>query len=378
VEWERALDAGRAAEVLAPLEASVQARPGEALASALLVRAYQQLNQPQQAAALARRTDSIAATDPRAQHTLALYYARAGNIRRAAELESSFARSPQADAEAAVRAALLLHKAGLIDEALQMGAPSLDSSQRPELALMLAKTWESRKLHDDAARAFRRLLTLQPNDPAAWQAAAEASLRAERFNEATALLTDANARFPRHAQLLLTHGVAAYGQRRFPEAARLFLQVNDLDSSIEQPYVFLGRMLDQLSDLSAEILPRMQRWAAAEKRNPQAPLVLAKALAAFSPEGKAQEREALLREAVRRGPQLWETRYELGCALEASGQLKPAVAEQEAAARLSPNEAPIHYRLSRLYARLNQPKLAAAARARHAALVADAGKGMQP
>jgi tetratricopeptide (TPR) repeat protein len=122
----------------------------------------------------------------------------------------------------------------------------------------------------------------------------------------------------------------------------------------------------------------MQRWAAAEKRNPQAPLVLAKALAAFSPEGKAQEREALLREAVRRGPQLWETRYELGCALEASGQLKPAVAEQEAAARLSPNEAPIHYRLSRLYARLNQPKLAAAARARHAALVADAGKGMQP
>ena len=369
-DWLRALDTGRAAEIRPILERDSTSHPSSALAAALLARTYLALGQKTQAAQAARRAETAIAASPAAQHTLALYYAATGNRKRAAELEALYARSPIADPEAAVRAALLFHQAGLFPQALATGEALLATSTRPELAWMVAKTRQAARQWEPCFSAYRRLLTLLPYDVDAHAAAAEAYLQAERFEDAITLLEQAQSLFPRSPQIQLSLGVAYYGQRRFLDAARQFLRANDLDPEAEQPYVFLGRMLDQLTPLADDILARVTRWAGTETTNPQAPLVYAKTLAAFAPARMAAEGVPLLRQAVARGPQLWEAHFELGCALEATQNHAEAATELEAAAQLSTKEAPIFYRLSRLYAKLNQPQKAAAARARHAALTA--------
>ena len=59
--------------------------------------------------------------------------------------------------------------------------------------------------------------------------------------------------FDKSPQLELAAGVAYYGLRRFPEAIEAFLRTIRLDPGIEQPYVFLGRMLDQAEDKLPQI-----------------------------------------------------------------------------------------------------------------------------
>lgn len=372
----RALDAGRAAELRPILEGDLAIHPSSTLAAALLARTYLSLGLKPEAKQAALRAERSIAASPEAQHTLALYYATIGDRKRAAELEALFAKSPKADAEAGVRAAILYHQAGLAGPALELGEKYLASSTRPELGWMIAKSRQAKRQWEPCFAAYRRLVELLPYDVDVYASAAEAFLQAEKFEEAVKLLEGVRDTFVGSAQIQLSLGVAYYGQRRFIDAARQFVRANDLAPDAEQPYVFLGRMLDQLSPIKDDILGRLSKWAAEEKGNPQAPLVLAKALAAFAPERMAIEGEALLRRAVELGPKLWEAHYELGCVLETAGKLEAAIVELEAAAGLSPKEAPIHYRLARLYGRVNQPQKAAAARARHAALTAantDAG-----
>src|ERR1019366_9146809 len=49
-------------------------------------------------------------------------------------------------------------------------------------------------------------------------------------------------------QMQLAFGVAAYGQRRFADAIDAFLRVTAIDPSVEQPYVFMARILPQAGD----------------------------------------------------------------------------------------------------------------------------------
>jgi hypothetical protein len=83
---------------------------------------------------------------------------------------------------------------------------------------------------------------------------------AESVREMRAVLEDGKKVFSRSAQIELTLGVAYYSMRRFPDAVDAFLRVIGIDPGVEQPYVFLGRMLDQteakLPDVTAAFAAR--------------------------------------------------------------------------------------------------------------------------
>ena len=168
--------------------------------------------------------------------------------------------------------------------------------------------------------------------------------------------------FDRSPQIELALGVAYYSERRFEEAAVRFLRVMELDASVPQPYIFLGKMLDHLADRLPELRAKFAAWNQAETTSHYPPLVLAKSL----PVG---ERRALLEESVRREANYWESHFELAVELDHQRDLAGAARELEAAVKLDAAQAPAHYRLARLYERLNRPVEAARHRQIHAKLV---------
>ncbi len=370
----KALDAGRAAEVRAALERIVTQTPTQSEAWALLARAHWQLGEPVKASAAARRADLPNAV-PGALHALALYYAQSGNRKRAADLEGRYAASGQADAFAAARAALLHSEVGNVDEAIRYGEMADRFQTRPEVILMLARAFEARKDSTKALARYDQLVRMRPDDAESYSQAGQAHLRAASFASAVTLLEQGVSRFSGNAQLQLALGVAYYAQRRFQDAGQRFLQTIQIDPSIEQPYTFLARMIDQLEPLWPAIEPLLVKWNENAPRSHLPPFVLARLVHA---RGDATGRaESLLRESLRRAPDFWESHFELGGILEQRRQWAEAAAEYEASARLAPAQAEPHYRLGRVYARLGQHQKAAQARATHQRLsTAVAGAGM--
>jgi len=371
-EAARALDGGRAAEARRTLEAE---RSRSAYVWALLARTYLALGAPAAAQDAARRAEPT--QDPRAWHALALFYAQSGQRVRAARLEHQYALSSQADAEAASRAALLLAEAGDAVNAAAMGERALAQGPgRVELHVMLARLSVRAARADAAARHYQAAVALREFDEELRAEQGQALLRLGRFQQAVAALEAAQAVFDRSPQIVLALGVAYYTQRRYADAADRFVRVMDLDAAIEQPYVFLGRMADQLADRLPALLPRFRAWHERERVNPQAPLAYARLL----PVG---ERRALLEESIRRQGDLWEPHYELALVHEAAREFALAARELERAVQLDASQANTHYRLARVYERLNRPADAARHRALHAKLTAaesarGGGGGMTP
>jgi len=106
---------------------------------------------------------------------------------------------------------------------------------------------------------------------------AQMLLRKEEFTHAADVLDAGLKLEPGNPQLVLALGVARYGQRRFEDAILQFLQVIEIDPTIEQPYLFLGRVLDQAGPHLSEITKDYETWAAKNPENAKAQMLLAKA-----------------------------------------------------------------------------------------------------
>jgi tetratricopeptide (TPR) repeat protein len=197
---------------------------------------------------------------------------------------------------------------------------------------------------------------------------AQQLLRKQDFTHAADVLSRALQNDPRDSQLLLALGVARYGQRRFDEAITLFLRVIQIDRSIEQPYVFIGKVLDQAGPHLPEITKDYEAWNTQQPTNPKAPLVLAKALLISDPH--SQRAADLLRHSIELDPNQWESHYELGVLLAANHDYKNAAAELERSIELDARQAMPHYHLARVYDRLGQPDKAKREREIHQNLIA--------
>jgi tetratricopeptide (TPR) repeat protein len=355
----QALDAQRPAEAR-----QILAKAGKtAHALALMARTYHALGKKAEAAQLARQLD--ATTDPAAQHALALYHAQSGNRKRAAELEQKFAMSPQADAAAPARAAFLLAETGDTVNAIALGERALAGQDRLEVRQLLARLYEGARQADKAAAQHEAIIKSRPYDEEALGEYGQALLRLGRFQQATAALEDAKKKFDKSPQIELALGVAYYSQRRFEEASVSFLRVIDLDPAVPQPYVFLGRMLDQMVDRIRFLQPRFAAWHKAETKSHLPPLVYAKSL----PIG---DRKALLEESIRREGNYWESHFELALVLEHERDWAGAAREFEWTVKLDPTQSHAHYRVARIYDRLGRPQDAARHRQSHANLTQQA------
>lgn len=195
---------------------------------------------------------------------------------------------------------------------------------------------------------------------------ANALLHQEDFTKAADLLSSTLQKHPDDPQLTVALGVARYGQRRFDDAIALFLQTIKLAPDAEQPYVFLGKMLDQAGPRLGEITADFEHWAQANPSSGSAQLLLAKALLVSDP---SNERAGeLLRRAVALDPNNWEAHYELGVLLEGKHDYNAASAELATATQLDPKQPMPHYHLARVYARLGESEKAKAEREIHARL----------
>ena len=193
-------------------------------------------------------------------------------------------------------------------------------------------------------------------------------LQRGNFAGAFGFFDAARKHFPNSAQIALAYGVAAYGERRFADAIDAFLNVIRIDPSVEQPYVFLSRLLDQAGDKLERITAAYAAWETAAPRNCLPVCLHAKALAAAGSD--AGEIEAELRRSIQLNDAYWESHYELGALLARSRRWEDAAVELSRGIELNPKHAAAHFQLARVYEKMGKPELAQAERAEHERLTA--------
>jgi tetratricopeptide (TPR) repeat protein len=219
-----------------------------------------------------------------------------------------------------------------------------------------------------AAEMFHGAIRENALDESSYFDLGQLYLKQQKFAAALETLNAGRKNFDKSAQLALAAGVAYYGLRRFPEATDAFLATIRLDPDIPQPYVFLGRMLDQAEDKLARITEVFAGFARRAPDNFMSSFLYGKALAL---EGSS-EAEAQLRQSIKLSGDFWESHFELGVLLDQHEKFEPAAQEIARSIELNPNDPAPHYRLARLYDRLGNTAEAGKERELHARLMARA------
>ena len=162
--------------------------------------------------------------------------------------------------------------------------------------------------------------------------------------------------------------IIADAMNRFADSIDAFLRVIRIDSSIEQPYVFLARLLDQAGDRLGQITAAYAAWEKAAPGNCLPICLHAKALGAAG--GDPAEIEAELRRSIQLNDGYWESHFELGVLLAKNRRWEDAAAELTRGIELNPKHAAAHFQLARVYEKLGKAELAEAERAEHQRLTA--------
>ena len=218
-----------------------------------------------------------------------------------------------------------------------------------------------------AAELLQSAIRRNALDESSYFDLAQIYLKQQNFAAALDTLKSGRTHFDKSAQLELAVGVAYYGLRRFPEATDAFLGTIRLDPDVPQPYVFLGRMLDQAEEKLPRITEVFAGFARSAPDNYMSSFLYGKALAL---QGSAGQAEAQLRKSIQQNGQFWESHFELGVLLDRRGEFPAAAQEIRRSSELNPDDPMPHYRLARLYDRLGKTAEAGAEREVHSRLMA--------
>ena len=324
---------GNLEEAKAKFETALQQDPKNAFAWVSLAEASRRLGNSAVATDAARKAEQFGIDLPAVDHALASFYTQQDQFAHAAALEEKYAGSPQADSKAAPRAAELYERAQDI-----VGAERV-----------LKNAWERQKTDPDSAFNYANLLLLKL-----------------KFVDAEQIVTPALAAHPADVQLILVAGVTQYGERRFHDAMDQFLKIISIDPNIPQPYLFLGKMLEQAGPKLPEITKAFEARVGAAPDDALAALVLAKAKLMSNSKDPAAEN--LLRHSIAINGEQWEAHYQLGVMLETAHNFKSAEEELSRSIALDAKQAMPHYHLARVYDRLGEPERAQAERKLHESL----------
>ena len=135
----------------------------------------------------------------------------------------------------------------------------------------------------------------------------------------------------------------------------------------EQPYVFLGKILDQIPSRLPQVTQRFAEYQSAHPAIAAGYLLHAKALNAQSLEPETALR--LLEKSLAIHSADASAHFEKGTVLDRLQRFSDAAAEFERAVELAPADPAAHYRLARDYDRLGKHDAAQAEREKHAQLV---------
>jgi tetratricopeptide (TPR) repeat protein len=221
-----------------------------------------------------------------------------------------------------------------------------------------AKVYEANGQSPKAIQELQAAIRLKPEEESYYFEVIQILLRHYDFKGAIQQSEAALKKFPKSAQLTLAAGVAYYGQDEAEQAIGKFLQTIALDPSVDQPYIFLARVINR----ARTYLPVLtQRFTQYQEKNPQSYLgyfMHAKALDAQFKEPELAEN--LLRKSISLNGDYWESHYELAVLLEKRRAIEEAEKEFRRATELNPKEPSPHYRLCRVLARLGRTQEAQA------------------
>ena len=219
-----------------------------------------------------------------------------------------------------------------------------------------------------AARAESKVPSAHEHAAELYFDAARPLLDQQKFLEALPVLKEGVLGLPNSAQLALALGVADYGLRRFDEAAGAFLRTMEIAPETEQPYVFLGRFLDQIPSRLPEVTQRFAAYQTAHPQSATGYLLHAKALDAQSIE--PERALGLLEKSIALNSEDASAHFERGTVLDRLQRFKEAAAGvRESGGKLAPSDPAAHYRLARDYDRIGNHEAAQAEREKHAELV---------
>jgi tetratricopeptide (TPR) repeat protein len=302
-----ALQRGDLASAQTNLEAASKLAPRDGRVWAALSQTYWRLHRNAEAENAASKAAALAPEDAAVLQSLTIYYSETNQILKAAKAAAKYSAKVPANRDARE------HAAGLYFEAAR---PLLDR---------------------------------------------------QKFAEAAAILQEGVAQVPDSAQLELALGVSDYGLRRFDEAAEAFLRTIEIAPETEQPYTFLGKILDQIPNRLAPVTARFAEYESAHPASATGYLLHARALDAQSLEPEKALR--LLEKSIAIDAKDASAHFEMGTVLDRLNRFPDAAAEFARAVELAPSDAAAHYRLARDYDRIGKHEAAQAEREKHAQLV---------
>lgn len=364
-----ALNRNDLATAQSKLETASRLHPRHPQVWLALAQVYLKSNRKKDAEMAAHVAESFGRDDPRMLHGLAIYYRETQNFAKAAALESRYAAQAPSDRQAPARAIELFLKAGQPKAAIELAGKTLVADNRAELHDLLGKAYEADGQSVKAVLEMQQALRLDPYEESYYFDLAQLLLEHQNFDAAIQTLEAGRKVFDKSAQIELALGVAYYGQRRFSDAVNSFLRTITLAPAVEQPYVFLGRILDQADARLDETTRRFAEFAAANPKNYLGHFLYGKALIAQS--GKPAEAEAALRKSIALNDAYWESHFELGVLLERKRDFAGAARELQRSIQLNARNPAPHYRLARVYDRMGQSERAKTERSRHEALMAE-------
>lgn len=323
-----ALQQNDLAQARLQLESAAGMEPGRAQVWLALAQTYWRSREFKPAKSAAGKAAQLAPEDPVILRGLSLFYLQA--------------REPKSAIEFAER--LLAHE------------------NRADIRNLLGKAYEMAGRHTEAVREMREGIKLNPYEESFYFDLARDLLEHNQPQDAIGVLEDGKRIFAKSAQLELTLGVAYYAMRRFGNAIDAFLRTIQIDPQLEQPYVFLGRMLEQTEGKLPEVTAAFAALAKADPRNHLANFLYGKTLS-FT--GQRDQAEDLLRKSIAENGNFWESHFELASVLEGKRDLAAAAQEFMWAADLNPKSPAVHYRLARILDRLGRTGQAKAEHALH-------------
>lgn len=359
---------GQTTQARSDLEQASHLDPNNAYVWSSLAEVYLRLQEQPKSTTAAQRAEKLGGSDPVVCHLLAMYYSESNHPERAAPLEQKFAASPRADPAALGRAASLFLAGGNRDQAFALATQAVAQQASPFNQQVLGRVLLAQGKEQEALPYLQKAWEANRADDEATFDYVNALLRSQAFTEAADAITLASRQRPSNVQLELLLGVARYGQRRFDDAVVTFLHVIRLDPDVQQPYLFLGRLLEQAGSHLSEIITADTAWAARDTKNPKAQLELAKAL--LQQDHLHPQADALLRKSIALDANDWESHYQLGLLLEARRDFPAAGEELRKCIALDPKQPMPHYHLARVYDRLGDPVRAGNERTIHSQLTA--------
>ena len=265
------LQQNKLAEARSDLELFSRTNPENAVVWVSLAQTYLKLNDSEKARVAADKASKIPSENPAVHHALAIIYVELQDFKQAAPLERKFALSAVADHDALNRAASLYLNAGDPQAALELAQKAFAQTDSNANRALLGRAEAAAGQLQDGIAHLAAAWTSEPANPQICFDYAQALLYAGNFGVAGDAIEKTMTLVGPNTQLQLTLGVVRYGQRRFDEAIRAFLKTIQLDPSAEQPYLFLGKMMDQAGANLPEITEDYRNWLAHEPNNPLAP-----------------------------------------------------------------------------------------------------------